>query len=254
MTEFENWGDYFWPGQIDDCLRNRLNVHNADKLTRLERNRTYGRGPEVIAGNVVIEPSFDLDYLQGIHRHLFQDVYEWAGQLRVTELVRPANDPNAPAHEFVKPDAIAAVAEQLVFPQARPHLLAGRSVGEQAEQLAKVYAALNVLHPFVEGNGRTQRIFLGDLAATAGLAVDWSQMPEQNKVMDEAFSAGYQPVLNALRPCLVDRNVSPAAYDVARISSIAHGVPSSAAATEAEPAARPVRRPPTPAQGEGQGG
>jgi cell filamentation protein len=47
-----------------------------------------------------------LAHLRAIHRQVFQDVYDWAGELRVTELVRPSVDPQAPLDEFVKPDDI----------------------------------------------------------------------------------------------------------------------------------------------------
>jgi cell filamentation protein len=42
MQKFENWGDYFWPGQIDDCKINLLGIHDATKLEAVERSRTSG--------------------------------------------------------------------------------------------------------------------------------------------------------------------------------------------------------------------
>lgn len=83
-----------------------------------------------------------------------------------------------------------------------PAALTDRPRGEQREVLAKTYAGIHVLHPFAQGNGRTQRVFLQYLARAAGLRIDWTKMPEQNRVMAEAFTLGYAPVAQALEPCV----------------------------------------------------
>jgi len=202
MATFENWGDYFWPGQIDDCRRNLLGIHDSLALERAERKLTFARHLQVDKGEIAVRQTFDLDHLRGIHRHLFQDVYEWAGDLRVTELVRPSSDPNSPGHEFVKPDDIERLAGAVFGQLGDPTALASRPREEQLEALAKAYAGVNVLHPFIEGNGRAQRLFLQDAARAAGLRVDWAKMPDQNRVMAEAFTLGYTPVVEALEPCL----------------------------------------------------
>ncbi|MFT4264764.1 MAG: hypothetical protein QM572_15375 [Nocardioides sp.] len=119
MATFENWGDYFWPGQIDECLRNKLDLRDPIALADAERRRTYLRSLELVDGKISVPQTFDLEHLQAIHAHVFGDVYEWAGQLRVTELVRPGSDPNEPGHEFMKPELIETMAPH-VFAQAGP--------------------------------------------------------------------------------------------------------------------------------------
>lgn len=212
MATFENWGDYFWPGRIDECRRNLLDLHDPAALETAERQLTAIRAAELAIGQAEVPQTFDLDHLKAVHHHLFQDVYEWAGQLRVTELVRPSSDPNAPAHQFIPPENIEQMAERL-FPLADPERLVELPAADQVDRLAQVYAGVNVLHPFVEGNGRTQRIFLNDLATAAGLRVEWAQMPHQNQVMAEAFTVGYRPVAAALRACVTRDSDGPAAAD-----------------------------------------
>ncbi|HEY3559335.1 MAG TPA: Fic family protein [Kribbella sp.] len=203
MASFENWGDYFWPDQIDDCRINKLGIRDAARLENAERKRTALRAAEMIAGGVEIPRTFDLEHLRGIHRHLFQDVYDWAGDLRVTELVRPSHDPDAPANEFVKPEDIERLAP-LVFSQlGDPSALQDRPTHEVVDVLARTYAGINVLHPFVEGNGRTQRIFLDHVAEAAGYRIDWTRIADrQNEVMAEAFGVGAEPVREALAHCI----------------------------------------------------
>ncbi|GAA1579128.1 hypothetical protein GCM10009804_39520 [Kribbella hippodromi] len=203
MATFENWGDYFWPGQIDDCLINRLGIHDADTLKDEERLRSAERGTELIAGDVEIPQTFDLDHLRAIHRQLFQDVYDWAGELRATELVRPSKDPDAPGHEFVKPEDLERLAPVLFAQLGDPAELRDRPTAEVVDVLARTYAGVNVLHPFVEGNGRTQRIFLDHAAEAAGYRIDWTRIADrQNEIMSEAFGVGPEPVRAALTECI----------------------------------------------------
>jgi cell filamentation protein len=112
-------------------------------LETAERRLTAVRAAEIARGEAPIDKTWDLDHLKAIHRHLFQDVYEWAGELRTTELVRPSIDPNAPGNEFVKPEDIE---------------LAGRPTPEVVDGLTPILNGVNVLHPFIEGNGRSQRV------------------------------------------------------------------------------------------------
>ncbi|GAA1119335.1 hypothetical protein GCM10009630_16430 [Kribbella jejuensis] len=203
MPTFENWGDYFWPGQIDDCKINKLGIHDATRLENAERIRTAERAAELIVGEAEIPRTFDLDHLRAIHRHLFQDVYDWAGELRTTELVRPAQDPNAPPNEFVKPEDIERLAPVVFSQLGDPAELRNRPTAEVVDVLARTYAGVNVLHPFVEGNGRTQRIFLDHVAEAAGYRIDWTRIADrQNEVMAEAFGVGAEPVREALSECI----------------------------------------------------
>ena len=75
MTQFENWGDYFWPDQIDDSKINKLGIRDQGVLEQVERSRSAERAIEIIAGDVAITPTYDLAHLRAIHRQLFQDVY-----------------------------------------------------------------------------------------------------------------------------------------------------------------------------------
>jgi cell filamentation protein len=214
MPTFANWGDYFWPGQIDDCRINKLGIHDATSLANTERLRTAERAAEIITGEAEIPRTFDLDHLRAIHRHLFQDVYDWAGDLRVTELVRPSEDPDGPVHEFVKPGDIDRLAPVIFSELGDPAELRDRPTSEVVDVLARTYAGVNVLHPFVEGNGRTQRIFLDHVAEAAGYRIDWTRVADrQNEVMAEAFGVGAEPVREALADCIERRPDDQARLD-----------------------------------------
>ena len=74
--------DYCYPPDYT-VLRNRLAIRDAPALEAAERELVAQRLVEPLPGG-----DFDLDHLKAIHRHLFQDVYAWAGELRTVEIAR----------------------------------------------------------------------------------------------------------------------------------------------------------------------
>ena len=80
---FDRPEDYLYPGT--DVLRNRLDVRNTQELERVERALTLGRLVELRSTGAGAG-GFDFAHLQAVHRHVFQDVYEWAGQVRAVTL------------------------------------------------------------------------------------------------------------------------------------------------------------------------
>ena len=72
---------YTYPGST--VLRNKLGLTHAAQLDRLERRLVTQRAAEGIPAG-----GFDLAHLRTIHRHLFQDVYDWAGELRTVEIAK----------------------------------------------------------------------------------------------------------------------------------------------------------------------
>lgn len=70
---------YVWPGS--DVLRNRLGIRDAADLNVTERRLVLQRAREGVPTG-----HFDLAHLRAIHRHLFQDVYDWAGEIRTVEI------------------------------------------------------------------------------------------------------------------------------------------------------------------------
>lgn len=201
MTE-ANYGDYWWPDLIDTCRSNLLGLRDPQVLEVAERERSLSAASDLIADPSLAPATFDLAHLQAIHRHLFRDVYAWAGQLRVCELVRPDEDPNQPGHQFIPPERIPEMADLIVRQIGHPGEWPPET-GEVVTRLAALYSSVNVLHPFFEGNGRTNRLFCGQAAEAAGHRIDWRPLAHsQNALMAAAFTVGHEPVRQALRGCV----------------------------------------------------
>lgn len=75
---------YCYPNS--DVLANKLNIRDIDRLHEAERRITMLRLDDLL--NNPIKGNFDLRHLQSIHEYLFQDIYEWAGKIRIVDIAK----------------------------------------------------------------------------------------------------------------------------------------------------------------------
>lgn len=155
---------YVLPGT--SLLRNNFGVDDHETLAELEFAVTAGRMASwhrrLAHGDV---GAHDLD-VRVIHRHLFADVYAWAGSYRVTELRLGDEVFARRASVQRRMNRVEAAARALVADVAADDSL--------PIQLARLYAEFNYVHPFREGNGRTGTVVLHIVAALRGRRLDLS--------------------------------------------------------------------------------
>lgn len=171
---------YCYPGT--DVLRNNENIRDAAKLQKFEYQRTLERSLELQENP--IQGNFDLKHLQAIHKHLFQDVYPWAGENRNVNIAKGSS-------HFCRWDYIESFANSDVFKNLKKdNLLVGLEKEAFTDRLAHHYAEINALHPFREGNGRSTRQFIEQLAIHAGYDLDYSKVDGNrwNDAARESFS------------------------------------------------------------------
>jgi cell filamentation protein len=137
-------------------LINRLGFRDQAKLEAFEAEVTSERAAQRL-------PSGRLSYThyRAIHRHLFQDVYSWAGKIRT---VRISKDGSA----FCYPEHIDREMRRLFAELSEHKQLRGLSRLTFATKAAHFLAEMNAIHPFREGNGRVQLSFFIMLAERAG--------------------------------------------------------------------------------------
>ena len=145
-------------------LRNRLGITDPDFLNKQERALVALRSRRGIPRG-----SFDLAHLRAIHRHLFQDVYDWAGELRTVEISKGRQQ--FQFRQYIQ-TGMADVHRRLV----RMRFLEGLTTPDFAEQAAVIVGDINYIHPFREGNGRTQLHYLKQLAQQAGHRLDLARI------------------------------------------------------------------------------
>ncbi len=170
---------YLIPGS--DTLRNLPGFTDAAKLREYEYHLTVLRRVELDAHP--IGGHHDLAHLQAIHHHLFQDMYDWAGQVRTVNIVK-GNTPFAYAH------ALIPAATDLFDQLARENRLEGLDHPTFVDRAAYYLGELNALHPFRDGNGRTQQTFIADLASRGGWHIDWDPITAEQNIAASIASFG----------------------------------------------------------------
>lgn len=167
-------------------LRNLVGATTTAALRAAEADLVLARAVQLSEDPV--GPSTDLAGLLHIHRVLFQDVYDWAGQLRTVDVRK-----DVPGALPFTPVALIPRAAQSCFTELHEqHLLAGLLRHEFIRALAHHYEQINYVHPFREGNGRVQRIFWNWIAGGAGWILDWRSVDgiENDEACRAASDAG----------------------------------------------------------------
>ena len=167
----ENSDPYLYPGT--NVLKNLRGLTDPEHLERFEARRTHQRIAELIDN--ALSGGFDLAHLKAIHRYIFQDVYEWAGQFRTVNISKGG-------HLFGLADFLESSLQQVLLKLAAENHLVGLDVDAFADRAAYFLGELNAAHPFREGNGRTQREFLRELGLKAGHYIDWRRVPAQEMI------------------------------------------------------------------------
>lgn len=161
----------FYPGT--DVLQNKLDIRDGAKATTTEYSFAMARQAEL--RSMPAKGPLNFDRLKEIHRHLFQDMYEWAGQERSLNFAK-RNPSTGYVNRFTPIDKIPEKAKELDAYLAQRNFLKGLEKPEFIRELTEVYAQLNELHPFREGNGRSTRVFLTEVAEQAGYQIDMTKI------------------------------------------------------------------------------
>ncbi|WP_374456999.1 Fic/DOC family protein [Nocardioides sp.] len=162
----ERWDGYF-AGPDLAVLANKVGATTPDELHAAENDLLEVRFVELRTGAVCLSRSYDTQHLKAIHFHLFQDVYEWAGEERTVGLRKGGGDSFMPPLEIERP------LEHVWQRVAETDKLRSIEADELPHEVAYLYDYVNFAHPFREGNGRTQREFFDQLLSESGRGINW---------------------------------------------------------------------------------
>jgi len=170
--------DFTYTDPKTGLLRNLQDISDPDVLLFFESAAVTKRLQEFDDNSIKIK---GIDSLFEIHKHLFQDIYEWAGKKRKVEISKDGKQ-FFPTTHF---DTALRYIDRLIadfkkIPKDDKQLL--------AEKLAEILDYINYLHPFREGNGRTQREFLRLLALEKDLTLNLN--PADNKSVYDKYMQG----------------------------------------------------------------
>jgi cell filamentation protein len=156
---------YVYPGT--GVLTNNLEIRGPRELAMAEADIV--RAALATLTDEPLPGGYDLAHWQAFHSRIFGALYPWAGELRTVQIAKP----NA---FYARPEHIAGYAQGIFAELAKERQLVSLDREAFVERLTHYHAEMYAVHPFREGNTRSLRAFLGQLAAAAGHRVDWEHL------------------------------------------------------------------------------
>lgn len=171
--------DGCYPGTT--ILINKLDIQNQADLDAVEGTIVPAKAA-LWESNLLLE-SFDFAHYCAIHHFLFEDLYEWAGKPRTVDISKKGT-------AFCPAAQIESTAVAIFTRLAKQHYFMGLDKAHFISAIVDFYERTNELHPFREGNGRTQRVFLSQLARHAGYVLDFGRVDPDDLMIATIQAAG----------------------------------------------------------------
>lgn len=148
-------------------LENKFGLTSSADLAREEEFVSKKRAVELFENSVLDSlPAGKFSTLQAIHKYLFEDIYDFAGELRTVNIAK-GNFRFAPLLYLQ-----AALESIDKMPQA------------SFDEIIEKYVEMNIAHPFCEGNGRSTRIWLDHILKNEiGKVIDWSKVDKEDYLL-----------------------------------------------------------------------
>jgi cell filamentation protein len=194
MSRYDADDVYCIPGTA--VLQNKAGIKNQDLLDNYEADFTAIRILEL--SQTPVKGNFNLSHLCKIHEYLFQDVYEWAGEIRSVDIIRGDS-------RFCNVRQIQSYSNTVFSALAAEKYLNNLESTALARRLAHYLSEINAIHPFREGNGRVQRIFTSQLAEQAGYSLDYSALGQEEiySVMQSSFLGNEKPLADLILKIII---------------------------------------------------
>ncbi len=162
------------------CLINKLNIKNEKQLDAMESHITLAKISMLqqtpIAGN------FEFEHYKAIHKFIFEDLYDWAGIPRTVDISKKGTS-------FVAATDIEKIATACFDRLKDSNYFRNLNKEDFIDNITDFYCVTNNLHPFREGNGRTQRVFISQLALGAEYEIDFSKADADELMIATIHSA-----------------------------------------------------------------
>lgn len=189
---------YCYPPTFD-VLINKEGLRDAADLETFERGATTIR-MESCPRDLPIS----YEGYKAIHEHVFQDVYEWAGEVRTIPIEKGGT-------RFELPERIDGEMQRSFKELGAENNLQDLPIDKFAERAASYLDDINITHPFREGNGRTQRLFLRNLAEQGGYDLRISGIDRDdwmNASIESMHRSNHTPMIELITSAIEGRSQS----------------------------------------------
>lgn len=149
---------------------------------------------------------FDVRHFKAIHKFIFQDVFKWAGEFRTVNISKGGQ-------LFGMCAFVESALNELLLRLPKENYLKDLAPSAFAARTGFYLSEINAIHPFREGNGRTQREFIRELGAAAGYAIDWGKVTREQMTAAsiESFLTGKSATMARLIELAIGLNSQSAA-------------------------------------------
>ena len=157
--------DNCYPGTT--VLVNKHDIQDEALLNEIEA--TVVSAKTVLWEQNPLLDTFDFTHYKAIHRFLFEDLFDWAGEVRTVNISKKGTS-------FCPFGDIETLDDSIFARLHNRKLFCNLKLYEFVSEIVGFYCVTNDLHPFREGNGRTQRIFITQLICNAGYEFDFADV------------------------------------------------------------------------------
>lgn len=184
-----------------NILINKLNIKDEKDLYNAERELVLLRTQELL--DTSIKGNFDFEHLKNIHKYLFMDVYRWAGNVRNCNIAK--------TDLFCLSNYIDSYANEIFTNLSKDNYLIEYDFNTKIVKLVKLFSDINALHPFREGNGRTQREFIEQLSYINGIKLDLTTISQIKmiEISHESLLGNYDDMI-----CIFNKNATEISKEV----------------------------------------
>ncbi|MGN1392501.1 MAG: Fic/DOC family protein [Succinivibrionaceae bacterium] len=195
--EYEH--DNFYCYKNSNVLKNLFNIQDPDKLQQAEREISSLRIAELMKTPLI--GNFDLKHLKDIHKAIFGDIYSWAGNLRTVNISK--------GNQFCISTFIEQEINKIFLKLKNENFLNNLSKNDLAIRLAFYLGEINAIHPFREGNGRTQRLFIYYLALHNGYELNFAKISKKDMIeaSKQTFNMEYKLMEKIMAQSLISCNL-----------------------------------------------
>ena len=183
---------YCYPNS--NVLKNKYGLTNLVALEQIERKSSSLAIVQLQSD--VIKGNFDLKHLQSIHKAIFSDIYDWAGKIRTVDIAK--------SNLFCRVQFLDSYSQDIFGRlKKQDNFLLGLPKQQAIKKLAEYMGDINALHPFREGNGRTQREFIKYLSKVTGIELHMDKVTS-DRMMDASLKSfntdysGFEQIFNEI--------------------------------------------------------
>lgn len=162
------------------CLINKLGITDENKLKEFEGAVTFAKASELELNP--ISDTFDVEHYKLIHKYLFEDIYDWAGEYRTVNISKKGT-------KFASADQISDLMNACFIRLKDNDYFQNKSFDEFIDNIVDFYCVTNMIHPFREGNGRTQRLFISQLIRFNNYDIDFSSIDKDELMIATIHAA-----------------------------------------------------------------